>query len=91
MPSIELIVVGILLVTLLASVLTFKQKTKKALLLLGRFGIRVCIVALLLFLFNQVGEWFDFRIAINPITVSFVAILGVPGMLSLVVLTYLFV
>lgn len=42
----------------------------------------------MLFLFNIVGESFGMYIAINPITVLVVGVLGIPGIAFLMIYTY---
>ncbi len=85
------ILVGILTAIILSSVLFFWRKTKPIFLLIGKLGVRICIAALGLYLLNWAGEWIDFHLAINPITVGIVAILGVPGAVALAVLKYMIV
>jgi inhibitor of the pro-sigma K processing machinery len=41
--------------------------------------------AVVLFLFNLVGEWMHFRIPINPMTAFITGVLGLPGLLYLVI------
>ncbi len=48
--------------------------------------IQVAIGAILLFLLNAAGGYFDFSIPINPITASITGILGIPGVLALIVI-----
>lgn len=89
MPSIFIILVGILISTLLLSIVLYWQKTKPFFMLIGKLGIRLCLAALGLFLLNWAGQYFDFKLAINPVTVSAVAVLGVPGVITLAILKYI--
>ena len=51
--------------------------------------INSVIGALLIFIINQVGSYFDFHIGLNIATAIFVGILGIPGTVLLVVLKFL--
>lgn len=91
MPIVYTIGIGILILILLFSAVRYRDKTKQMMQVLGKIGIRLCIAALGLYLLNWTVEFFDvdFRLAINPITVGVVAVLGVPGVISLAVIKYL--
>ena len=43
----------------------------------------------LILLFNQIGGYFDLRIALNPVTVLIAGFLGVPGVGLLLALEYI--
>ncbi len=42
--------------------------------------------AVVLFLLNLIGEWVEFRIPINPITSFITGFLGIPGLLTLILI-----
>lgn len=42
--------------------------------------------AMVLFILNLVGEWIEFRIPINPITSFITGFLGIPGLLTLILI-----
>jgi inhibitor of the pro-sigma K processing machinery len=47
---------------------------------------KVAIGGVLLFVFNSVAGYYDFSIPINPITAAMSGILGLPGLVSLVLI-----
>jgi inhibitor of the pro-sigma K processing machinery len=59
--------------------------------MLGRLVARLLVAAVALYLLNQFGSFIDFRLAINPITVAVTGILGIPGLLSLILIKYFIV
>lgn len=91
LPSMFIVLVGIISSILLFSVLLYWRKTKPLFLLIGKLGIRICVAALGLYLLNWAGDLIDFRLAINPITVGIIAVLGVPGVVALALLKYMIV
>lgn len=85
------ILAGILITIILFSALFYWHKTKPVFFLIGKLGVRICIAALGLYVLNWAGEWIDLHLAINPITVGIVAILGIPGVVALALLKYMII
>jgi len=47
---------------------------------------KIALGGVLLFVFNSIGSHYDFTIPINPVTAAASGLLGLPGMISLVVI-----
>ena len=47
---------------------------------------KIALGGVLLFVFNSIGGYYDFTIPINPVTAAALGLLGLPGMVSLVVI-----
>jgi inhibitor of the pro-sigma K processing machinery len=51
------------------------------------FGLfKVALGGILLFIFNSFGGYYDFAIPINPITAGLSGFLGIPGLVTLVII-----
>lgn len=81
------IVLGILVAILVVSLITGRT-LNSILRMFGRMGIRLCIAAFALYALNMLVAWTDFSFAINFYTVGTIAILGVPGLVAIALLTY---
>lgn len=55
---------------------------------LGRTAVKLLLGALMLFLLNAVGEFFNLHIPINAATTVVSGLLGIPGIAALVIIKY---
>lgn len=53
---------------------------------IGRLGVKLIIGALMLFLFNLIGQSFSWHLPINFITAAITGLLGLPGLAVLVIM-----
>lgn len=67
-------------------VLLVSQSVWKPFRWVGYGLFKVALGAVLLFIFNSIGGYYDFTIPINPITAATSGLLGLPGLVSLVVI-----
>ncbi len=56
---------------------------------MGRLGVKLIIGAVMLFLFNLVGQSFTWHLPINFITAAITGFLGLPGLAVLVIMKLL--
>ncbi|KXG44813.1 pro-sigmaK processing inhibitor BofA family protein [Tepidibacillus infernus] len=74
------------------TIVVFFGQTLLRLLKWGWFAlIRVAIGALLIFLFNLIGQLIAFQIPLNPITAVISGVLGIPGVLALAIIKWLII
>ncbi|MDB5056086.1 MAG: pro-sigmaK processing inhibitor BofA [Bacilli bacterium] len=76
--SLFIVSICLLILTLLRNKYSFQW--------LGVVGMNLVIAAVLLYLINWLGAFYDFHIAINVSTISTIGILGIPGLLLLIAL-----
>jgi inhibitor of the pro-sigma K processing machinery len=74
---------GLLLLYILGWLLIIPVKLVVRLIYNGIIG------GLMLWVLNLAGSFFDFRVAINPVTALIAGFLGIPGVLLLIVLQYI--
>lgn len=71
---------------LILSLFLFSQSIWKPIRWIGYGLFKVALGGVLLFIFNGIGGHYDFTIPINPVTAAASGLLGLPGMVSLVVI-----
>lgn len=64
---------------------SFFSPIRMGLMILIRMGIGAGALALI----NLIGQWVHLAMPINPYTATFVGYLGLPGVLTLIILNYL--
>lgn len=74
---------GLILLYIIGSILLIPLKVIVKLVYNGVIG------GILLWLLNLVGQYFGLHIAINPITALVAGFLGIPGIVVLVILSYI--
>lgn len=47
---------------------------------------KIAMGGIILFVFNSIGGYYDFTIPINPVTAAMSGLLGIPGLVSLVIM-----
>lgn len=47
---------------------------------------KIALGGIILFVFNSIGGYYDFIIPINPVTAAMSGLLGIPGLVSLVLM-----
>ncbi|MGI6588051.1 MAG: pro-sigmaK processing inhibitor BofA family protein [Peptococcia bacterium] len=85
--------VGVILATLLLLIVLYLivRLTIGPLKVLTRFFVH-CVIALLVLVgLNFVGFYAGFHLPVNPVSVMGVGVLGFPGLILLVFLSYLFI
>ncbi|HJV45218.1 MAG TPA: pro-sigmaK processing inhibitor BofA family protein [Bacillota bacterium] len=81
-----IVALGVVLLSIL-----FGQSIWRPVKWLGYGLFKVAMGALLLFVFNSFGGYYDFTIPINPITAALSGFLGIPGLAALAVIKGYFI
>lgn len=79
-----LVAIGIFMLSL-----TFRL-LKKPIAWILKFLIHACMGYAALFVFNFVGAWFDISLGLNWVNAAVTGLLGVPGVILLLLVKYLF-
>lgn len=77
------LVVGLGLVMV---ILLIGQSAWRPLRWVGYGLFKIALGAILLFVFNSFGTYYDFTIPINPVTAAMSGFLGLPGLVSLTII-----
>jgi len=81
--------IGLIFLILLGGitvVVFFGQTLLKLSKIIWKASLHIIIGAIILFLFNLIGQLIQFEIPLNPITALIVGLLGIPGFISLLII-----